>query len=59
MESVQKTLMDLSKGSIIRERMYPEVNKMELTSHLVMSCGNYSNGHSDRPRLEYFCHKNI
>ena len=28
-------------------------------SHLVMSCGNYSNGDSDRPRLEYFCHKNI
>lgn len=42
-----------------RERMYPEMNRMELTGHQVMSCGNYSNGDSDRPRLEYFCHKNI
>lgn len=49
----RKTLMDLSKGSIIQQRMYPEMNRMELTSHLVMSCGNYSNGDSDRPRLEY------
>lgn len=51
MESVQKTLMDSSTGSIIQERVFPEINRMELTSHLVMSCGNYSNGDSGQAQF--------
>lgn len=60
-QDVLKVFKKLSKTWETEVYQKEEVPRTEQNgaSHLVLSYGNYSSGDSERPRLEYFCPKNI